>query len=88
VQEIELLSPHILLLDISLVGYAKRGDEICRDTKAFLPTSHIPIILLSAEKDLRTLAIKSWADNHLGKPFGIDAPLLMVQFITVKRDMS
>jgi DNA-binding response OmpR family regulator len=70
--EIGLLMPDVVILDVSLVGSPQRGDQICSEIKKLLSTSKLPVILLSAEKDLESIAKNCFADAFIGKPFDID----------------
>ena len=70
--EITLLSPDIIILDIKIQGFASTGDEICAALKAIIPPCGIPVLLLSAEQNLKQLAEACLSDAHLGKPFDID----------------
>ena len=62
--------PDLVLLDYFLPG--KKGDEICRRLKNNKITSKIPVLLISAKKDLPAVAASSGADGYLFKPFRMD----------------
>ena len=50
-----------------------RGDELCKELKNNIETSHIPVILLTAlnnEKDILS-GLKIGADEYILKPFNI-----------------
>ncbi|KQR70407.1 response regulator transcription factor [Pedobacter sp. Leaf176] len=81
VMEIALLSPDVVLLDINLTGSSKRGDEICADIKKLPADQIFPVVLLSAETDLETLARNCMADGHVAKPFDIDKLILKVESV-------
>jgi CheY-like chemotaxis protein len=61
--------PDLVLLDIWMSGVD--GRDICRQLKQQPHTSDIPIVLLSASKDIEQSAIESGADDFLAKPFEI-----------------
>lgn len=69
--------PELLLLDIWLGG--ADGREICKFLKSQATTSHLPVILLSAQKGIRAIAKEVGADNYLAKPFEMDALLALVE---------
>lgn len=76
--EIELLAPDIVLLDVNIAGYPKNGAEICSELKLYAPTRRIPVMLLSAEKNLALFAGSCSADGFMSKPFDIDELLKRV----------
>jgi DNA-binding response OmpR family regulator len=62
--------PDLLLLDIWLPGW--NGRDICIVLKSQEATRHIPIILISANKDTKKVAIEAGADDFIAKPFDLD----------------
>jgi CheY-like chemotaxis protein len=62
--------PDLLLLDIWMSG--QDGREICKYLKKDPHTKNIPIILISASKDIKKSAEESGADDFLAKPFEMD----------------
>jgi len=80
--EIGLLNPDMVLLDVSLIGYPKTGDQICGDLKKLLATSKIPVMLLSAEKDLAGISTACFSDDFLTKPFDIDELVNKVKILS------
>lgn len=62
--------PDLLLLDIWMSG--EDGREICKRLKAQEKTKHIPIILISASKDIKKSAEAAGADDFIPKPFDMD----------------
>jgi CheY-like chemotaxis protein len=65
--------PDLLLLDIWMSG--QDGGEICAYLKKQEPTKHIPIIMISANKDTEEIAKKAGADGFITKPFEMDVLL-------------
>ncbi len=59
--------PDLLLLDIWMSG--QDGREICKYLKKESHTKHIPIIMISASRDVRQSAVNSGADDFIEKPF-------------------
>lgn len=70
-QRIEVDKPDLLLLDLWMPGLS--GEEITRHLKADAATKHIPIIIMSANKDTASIAKQAGAEAFLAKPFDIDA---------------
>ena len=61
----------IILLDISMDGIS--GEEVCRELKKHKKTSFIPVVLFSANADIREVAATCGADDYVAKPFSIEA---------------
>ncbi len=59
--------PDLLLLDIWMSG--QDGKDICKRLKAQESTKHIPIILISASRDVKESAQEAGADDFITKPF-------------------
>ena len=68
--------PDLILLDIWMAGMD--GRIICKSLKRHKLTKHIPIILVSANKDTERFAKESGADNFITKPFEMAALLSKV----------
>jgi len=62
--------PDAILLDVWLSG--RDGLELCRQLKQDNRTSAIPVILISASRDLAVSATRAGADGHVEKPFELD----------------
>lgn len=62
--------PDLLLLDIWMSGYD--GREICRVLKADKTKSHVPIIAVSANRDIQKISEEMGADDFIAKPFEMD----------------
>lgn len=69
--------PDLLLLDIWMSG--QDGRDICKALKSQDTTRHIPIIMISANKDTEEMAKISGANDFLSKPFEIDDLLKKVK---------
>jgi DNA-binding response OmpR family regulator len=61
--------PDLLLLDIWMSG--EDGRDICKKLKADQKTRNIPVIMISASRDIKDSAISAGADDFLAKPFDI-----------------
>lgn len=62
--------PDILLLDIWMSG--QDGREICKFLKKRESTKNIPIVMVSASRDIEESAKDAGADDFLAKPFRMD----------------
>jgi CheY-like chemotaxis protein len=62
--------PDLLLLDIWMSG--QDGREICRYLKKKDLTKNIPVIMISAARDIAESAKASGADDFIEKPFVMD----------------
>jgi DNA-binding response OmpR family regulator len=78
--------PDLILLDLLLGGMD--GQTICRQLKGQETTRHIPVILMSANKNTPQIAREVGADNWIMKPFELwsllallDASIGQRQFI-------
>jgi CheY-like chemotaxis protein len=69
--------PSLLLLDIWMSG--KDGREICRFLKKDPLKKKIPIIMISASRDVMQSAKEAGADDFIEKPFEIEDLLLKVK---------
>ena len=63
--------PNLIISDIMMP--IMRGDELCKIVKSNIETSHIPVILLTALNDEKSIleGITIGADEYIGKPFNI-----------------
>lgn len=59
--------PDLILLDIWMSGMD--GRDICKHLKSKDSTKRIPVIIVSANKDIRQIAADCGADDYLVKPF-------------------
>lgn len=69
--EIAVIHPDLVLLDVRILGSEKSGAEICSALKTKEEWKRIPVILLSAERNLETIGKLSLADGIIQKPFGL-----------------
>ncbi len=79
--DIAALRPDVVLLDIRISGAPYPGDELCRMLKASQDTSSLPVILLSAERNLPALAICAGADAYIDKPFDLERLLTTARML-------
>ncbi len=59
--------PDVLLLDIWMSG--EDGRDICKKLKESDATKQMPVIMISASRDIKQSAIDAGADDFLAKPF-------------------
>jgi DNA-binding response OmpR family regulator len=62
--------PDLLLLDIWMSGW--NGRDICIFLKSQEVTQHLPIVLVSANRDTEKIARDAGADDFMTKPFNLD----------------
>ena len=81
--QVKLIGPDLILLDVRIAGFYKSGDEICAEIKRELELNAIPVLLVSAESDIHQRAISCGANGYLNKPFDINRLVEKVkEFIT------
>jgi len=68
--------PKLIILDILLSG--KDGRDVTKILKTHKKTKDIPIILISAQPDIKKSAIDAGADAFIAKPFDIQSLLTEV----------
>jgi two-component system response regulator VicR len=78
-ENIHIINPDLILLDVRLAGSSKSGDQICAEIKANYPENKLPVVLVSAETNLELLANQCGADFYIKKPFDIYDLLLEVK---------
>lgn len=72
-KEVKMLcgkKPDMIFLDIWMSGID--GNTICKDIKKDPATSHIPIVMFSANRDIKEISLECGADDFILKPFEID----------------
>ena len=72
--------PDLLLLDIWMSG--EDGRDICRKLKSKNITKNIPVIMISASRDIRDSAMAAGADDFLAKPFEMDELIKKIELLT------
>lgn len=71
IDHIKILHPDIIILDVKIDGFEKTGPEICSELKSQSELRNIPVMLLSAEDNLSSLASSCGANGYVSKPFDI-----------------
>ncbi|MDF3077235.1 MAG: response regulator transcription factor [Sphingobacteriaceae bacterium] len=69
--------PDLILLDIWMLG--KDGRDVCRNIKNNPATQNIPVLLVSANRDIKKIAKECLADSYLAKPFEMDDLLAIIK---------
>lgn len=69
--------PDLLLLDIWMSGVD--GRDICKHLKQQPHSSHLPILMISASKDIEQSAMDAGANGFLAKPFEMAELLQTIQ---------
>jgi DNA-binding response OmpR family regulator len=72
--------PDLLLLDIWMSG--EDGRDICKKLKSLSATKNIPVIMISASRDIKASALAAGADDFLAKPFEMDELLKKIEELT------
>ena len=62
-------NPAMILLDLRMIGID--GGDICQQIKSDPYTSSIPVIILSANHNIESIAKDCGADAYLTKPFSL-----------------
>ena len=69
--------PDLLIMDIWMSGID--GRDICKQLKGQATTSHLPILMVSASKDIERSALAAGANVFLAKPFEMDELLQTIR---------
>lgn len=72
--------PDLLLLDIWMSG--EDGRDICKKLRHTDATKNIPVIMISASRDIKESALASGADDFLAKPFEMNELLEKIEKLT------
>lgn len=65
----EVDAPDLFLLDKQMSG--ANGLDICRFIKNSTKFKHVPVLMLSANPDIKSLAAEAGADGAVSKPFSV-----------------
>jgi two-component system response regulator VicR len=79
-EHLEVIHPDLVLLDVRITGYEKRGNEICAEIRKQYSQDKLPVILVSAEADIETLAAGCGANGYIKKPFGVNEVAASVKY--------
>lgn len=67
--KVETIKPSVILMDLWIPDIG--GSEATRQLKENVSTSHIPVIIFSANNDIEKVANSAGANGFLRKPFEI-----------------
>ncbi|QPH38914.1 response regulator [Pedobacter endophyticus] len=81
IEEIGREMPNLVLLDLSMPKLT--GDEIVADLKSDPAFQKIPVIIFSANRNGRKVAMEAGADDFIDKPFDIDVMLKILENHTI-----
>ncbi|HEX5024866.1 MAG TPA: response regulator [Agriterribacter sp.] len=73
-------APDLLLVDLWMSGV--NGADICRQLKANDKTKHIPVVIISANVNIKEISCTCHADGYIPKPFEIEYLLTTIQQFT------
>lgn len=79
-----LQKPDMILLDIWMSG--ANGKDICIKLKSDPDTKHIPVIMFSANRDTKEIAMQAGANGFISKPFDLSELLSLVEQHTGKSE--
>lgn len=69
--------PDLVVLDIWLSGW--HGRDICRFLKSQEQTRKLPVLLVSANRETKSIAREAGADDFLAKPFDLEELLEKIE---------
>lgn len=82
VRSLEEPLPDLILLDIMISG--TDGRELCKALKGNDKTKNLPVLLLSANIDIKKISETCGADGYLSKPFDMKYMLDLVEWHTAQ----
>jgi DNA-binding response OmpR family regulator len=83
VPQLAQVLPHLIILDVFIDGVD--GREICKILKKDPVTKDIPVLMLSAKKDVEHSAMEAGADYFMEKPFDMDIFLKMIDELILSK---
>jgi len=78
--EILSINPDLILLDHVLPK--EPGGDYCKRIKTNKETTHIPVIIISANMNVDRIANNACADGYVAKPFDIDELVSTIEKLT------
>ena len=72
--------PDIIFLDIWMSGVS--GNDVCQRIKSNDLSKHIPVIMFSANRDTKEIALQCGANGFIAKPFEITEILNVIEKFT------
>jgi len=68
--------PDLFLVDIWMSGL--NGSDVCKRLKSNDHTGHIPVIIVSANRNIREISEECKADGYIAKPFNLNQLLAVI----------
>jgi len=68
--------PDLFLVDIWMSGL--NGSDVCKRLKSNDHTGHIPVIIVSANRNIREISEECRADGYIAKPFNLNQLLAVI----------
>jgi DNA-binding response OmpR family regulator len=78
---IEREKPDVLVLDLWMPVLS--GDQILRALRQQTATHNLPVLVISASSDGKTIAMNAGANDYLPKPFDLDQLVKRVKLLAV-----
>lgn len=78
--------PNLILLDLMMPEI--NGWQVIEELREYPQTLHIPVILLSARREMASVASALQVNNYLEKPFDLDVLLTRVETILNSPDSA
>ena len=75
--------PDLLILDIWMSG--TDGRDVCKELKSNDKTKDLPILMMSASRDIQTSAIDCGANDFIAKPFEMSSLIKKIETLTSQR---
>ena len=81
--QIQQISPDLVILDIMITGSGKNGADICVKIKSRPETQNLPVILLSSEDNIEEVSDLCGANGYISKPFEVSQLIIKVKELLV-----
>lgn len=72
--------PALVILDVWMSG--TDGRDLCRQLKSDSTTSNIPVLMMSASRDIRQSVMAAGADDFIEKPFDMGMLIQKIDALT------
>ncbi len=80
IEAVKQQQPDLLLLDIWMSGID--GREVCQQLKANEATQKLPILMISASRQIKESALACGANDFLAKPFEMTTMMKKIETLT------
>ncbi len=75
--QIHEINPDIILIDLWMPGIG--GEEAAKKLKSAAETSHIPLLLFSANNEIDQIALSVNAEGYIRKPFDTNELITVIE---------